>query len=343
MTHIESHGGDLRHAVAQFGGDLASWLDLSTGISPFDYPCGDLPQSCFNRLPVDDHALREAAARFYSGSAPLLAAGSQALIQLLPQLREAGTVGLPDVGYREHEIAWRRQGHTVCYYDATSPLGPEELLDRVDVLVVINPCNPTGQHYRRADLLEWHQHLLSRGGLLVVDEAFAELMDQSAVADAEQLSGLVVLRSLGKFFGLPGLRLGCGFMESVLRERVSAQLGPWGVSGPALYVAERALSDRAWQQQARDDLARVRQQIQPSLQRLAEHIGVTLADGGLFFSLGLTPATADELQQRFAQQQIWTRVYAAEPLSWWRIGLFETASEDLWQRFDAAINAVLQA
>ncbi|EGH18994.1 threonine-phosphate decarboxylase, partial [Pseudomonas savastanoi pv. glycinea str. race 4] len=42
-------------------------------------------------------------------------------------------------------------------------------LDSLDVLVVVNPNNPTGLHLSAERLLEWHARLAERGGWLVVD------------------------------------------------------------------------------------------------------------------------------------------------------------------------------
>jgi cobalamin biosynthetic protein CobC len=66
--------------------------------------------------------------------------------------------------------------------------------------------------------------------------------------------GLVVLRSVGKFFGLAGARVGFVFAEPALLARLADRLGPWAVSGPARAVTAAALADRPWQAEARQRL-----------------------------------------------------------------------------------------
>ena len=91
------HGGDLTEAIARFGGAPGSWLDLSTGINPWPWPIPQhLPESVWQRLPsrAESEALLDAARKTYGvpdGAGIAAAAGTQALIQLLPYLAAPGT------------------------------------------------------------------------------------------------------------------------------------------------------------------------------------------------------------------------------------------------------------
>ncbi len=146
------HGGKLRQAVARYGIPIQDWLDLSTGINPNGWPVPPLPPSAWSRLPEDEDGL-EAAARSYYGTDQLLpVAGSQAAIQALPRLRPACRVGVLYPGYGEHSYAWRRAGHEVARVPVA---GLSEAARQVDVLVVINPNNPTGDGLRPETLLDW--------------------------------------------------------------------------------------------------------------------------------------------------------------------------------------------
>src|SRR5205085_6314219 len=89
-----------------------------------------------------------------------------------------------------------------------------------------------------------------RGGLLVVDESFADVAPPNAsVVGDVGCAKIVVLRSFGKFYGLAGLRLGFALAAPSLVERLDAMLGPWAVAGPALHIGEKALADGAWKLQ----------------------------------------------------------------------------------------------
>jgi len=60
-----------------------------------------------------------------------------------------------------------------------------------------------------------------------------------------------VLRSFGKAYGLPGLRLGFALCDASMARTLRAALGPWNVSGPALAVGAAALTDAAWLEESR--------------------------------------------------------------------------------------------
>src|SRR5579859_2194502 len=175
------HGGDLGLAEARFGKPAQGWLDLSTGISPFAYPVPELPQELWRRLPsaADDLALREAAAACYGvDDADYLAAapGSQALLQILPRLRPFSQVAVIGPTYGEYSRCWSIAGHHVM---------PMETLDRTldaDVVVLCNPNNPDGRRHDPARLAELADAMAARGGLLVVDEAFADPVPELSLA-----------------------------------------------------------------------------------------------------------------------------------------------------------------
>ncbi|MFH6781629.1 MULTISPECIES: threonine-phosphate decarboxylase CobD [Methylobacterium] len=239
------HGGDLGEAARHFPQAPEPWIDLSTGINPIPYPWPALEASAFTRLPAasDLAALADAAARAY-GARPehvVAAPGTQALIDLIPRLRPAGRVAVVGPTYAEHAAAWARAGHAVT----TVP----DLAGEADVMVVVTPNNPDGRVAARRDLEAVAAGLAGRGGWLVVDEAFADLEPVESLCAAPP-PGCLVLRSFGKTYGLAGLRLGFAVADAPLIGRLRRALGPWAVSGPAIAIGRRALSDEAWRREA---------------------------------------------------------------------------------------------
>lgn len=86
---------------------------------------------------------------------------------------------------------------------------------------------------------------------LVVDEAFIDTRpDESLVPYARD--GIIVLRSVGKFFGLAGARAGFVAAWPGLLDALAEVLGPWTLTGPTRHVVTRALMDHAWQASARE-------------------------------------------------------------------------------------------
>ncbi|CAI8857735.1 MULTISPECIES: threonine-phosphate decarboxylase CobD [Pseudomonas] len=240
------HGGRLQRAVQQYGIAREDWLDLSSGIAPWPYPIPEIPLRAWARLPETDDGLERAACEYYQVEQLLPVAGSQAAIQALPRLRRPGTVGVLSPCYAEHAEGWRRAGHRVREL-------PEDqvdyYLDSLDVLVVVNPNNPSARLISAEQLLEWHARLARRGGWLLVDEAFMDNTPQHSIAAHAERSGLIVLRSFGKFFGLAGVRLGFVLAERHLLQLLAEQLGPWTISGPTRVLGQACLLDSVAHQQ----------------------------------------------------------------------------------------------
>jgi cobalamin biosynthesis protein CobC len=244
------HGGRLRRAARQYGIPLADWLDLSTGINPHAYPVPAVPAAAWQRLPEDDDGLVAAAAQYYHTAELLAVAGSQAAIQALPALIPGERVTVLAPTYAEHPHAWRDREVRACEPDAI-----DAALADTDVLLLVQPNNPSGQRFPRERLLGWHARLAAHGGWLIVDEAFIDADPAESLAEHAGLPNLVVLRSLGKFFGLAGARVGFVLAPAELRARLADRLGPWPLSGPARHVATVALADRDWQHATRRRLA----------------------------------------------------------------------------------------
>ncbi|GAA5131134.1 threonine-phosphate decarboxylase CobD [Alloalcanivorax gelatiniphagus] len=298
------HGGRLNHAARHWGIPASDWLDLSTGINPHGYPVPAIPERVWRRLPEDDDGLETIARTWldlpaHAGCLPV--AGSQAALQTLPWLRRPGRVGVPAPGYQEHAAAWQRAGHRLV------PLTAEQVpaaLPDLDALVWIHPNNPTGATLDTHTLLGWHRQLAKRDGWLLVDEAFIEASPATSLVPHLGAPGLVVLRSLGKFFGLAGLRAGLMAGPTALCRALDERLGPWALSHPARHVMATALADRDWQADTRRRLRDDRQRLDALLQ---EHGLNPQGDSDLF--AWCPTANAAGYHQRLARQAVLTRLW----------------------------------
>lgn len=319
------HGGALRVAAARYRIPLDDWLDLSTGINPQGWPVPPIPATAWGRLPEPEDDLAASAMAYYRTPHLWPVAGSQAAIQALPTLRSPGRIGVLQPTYAEHGYAWQRTGHHV---EHLTPDQVEEAIARLDVLLIVNPNNPTGVRFSPALLLAWHQRLAARAGWLIVDEAFMDVTPAESLAESSGLPGLIVLRSLGKFFGLAGARVGFVLAEAPLLKRLSAALGPWTVAGPSRWVATQALADLAWQAQARLDLERAGKRLHDLLYRQ----GLTPAGGTALFQW-VPLAEAEFWQDALARRGILVRRFT-DPAGL-RFGL--PGSEAAWRRLELAL------
>jgi L-threonine-O-3-phosphate decarboxylase len=301
------------------------WLDLSTGISPHAWPASEIPASCWTRLPEDEDRLIETAMAYYGAPALLPVSGTQSAIQLLPRLRPSGRVAVISPAYAEHAHGWRQNGHEVHELDADAL---EKQIERFDVVVVINPNNPTGEYHSADCLMHWHSALQARGGWLVVDEAFMDPTPHGSVAGETRREGLIVLRSFGKFFGCPGARLGFVAARPALLEALREIAGPWAVAGPARWVGQRALSDFSWHANIRARLVRDGER----LMVLLAQYGLPPTGGTPLFQWVRTDQ-ARQIHEHFLRRRILLRRFD-NPASL-RIGL--PRAEGDWERLDAAL------
>ncbi|ANI61669.1 threonine-phosphate decarboxylase CobD [Pseudomonas sp. GR 6-02] len=319
------HGGRLRKAALEYGIAEADWLDLSSGLAPWPFPVPDIPLRAWARLPENDDGLEQAACDYYGAAQVLPVAGSQMAIQLLPRLRRAGKVGVLSPCYAEHAEAWRRNGYVVREVLESEV---DFFLDNLDVLVVVNPNNPTGLSLTPARLLDWHARLAQRGGWLVVDEAFMDNTPHLSLAPFTNQIGLIVLRSFGKFFGLAGVRLGFVLAERKLLKLLAEQVGPWAVSGPTRVLGQACLTDTDGhtRQRIRTDEAGER------LALLLEQYGFKPQGGCALFQWLITER-AQALHEFMARRGILLRLFTHN--SSLRFGL--PADEADWSRLEQAL------
>lgn len=318
------HGGNLRDAALRFGRD--DWLDLSTGINPRWYPAPPLPDNAWHRLPEADPDLARAAQSYYGAPLMLPVAGTQAAIQALPRLRQPSRVTVTAPSYAEHAHHWSDHGHTLTQ---TPYAELDAAVAANDVVVVVNPNNPTGATVPAARLLEWADQLAARGGWLVVDEAFGDTSEHNSVAAHSDKPGLIVLRSVGKFFGLAGIRLGFVAAHPDLLRGLADLLGPWTISGPAQHIAIAALRDKQWQ-------AGTREQLDASGERLRQLLAAHgIASNGTPLFQWWSEARPEAFWQHMAERGIWVRLFkhAARGI---RLGL--PPDEAGWNRLQKALN-----
>lgn len=320
------HGGDLATAQALFPQAPEPWIDLSTGINPIPYPLPELPLSLWHRLPgkADEAALLAAARKAYRirpQSGLVAAPGTQILIELLPRLIPAAHVAVLGPTYGEHAPAWRKAGSTV------REIADLAEVDDANVVVLVNPNNPDGRIVPQETLVALAASLAARGGLLVVDEAFADFAPEASLLPILP-EGALVLRSFGKAYGLAGLRLGFAVGEARFTDALHAMLGPWAVAGPALHVGVVALGDAEWLAAAGEGRAADSRRLDALLAPLGRVVG-----GTTLYRLVETPRAAS-LFETLGRAGIYVRRFQHDP-SRLRFGLPGTAAE--WARVAKAL------
>lgn len=316
------HGGRIADACARFGGRRDDWLDLSTGINPCPWPIERAPLPNWSRLPDPEELARlEAIAGHFFGVDPQLC---MALPGSEVALRALGMVlGLPGrhraLTYSTHAEAFARSS------------GGKD----ADVLVLANPNNPDGLLLDPETLAALLEEQEAGGGWLLVDEAFVECHPGSSVAAlVGDDRSLVVTRSFGKFFGLPGLRLGFVLGPCALLRKLRALCGDWPVSAAALAFASAAYADDAWIAATRADLSAKA----ATLDALLARHGLAARGASPLFRL-VEDMRAGGLFEALGRRHILTRSFADHPRLL-RFGLPRDEAQAM--RLDNALGQVLR-
>ncbi len=349
------HGGQLQQVATQYNIPPNDWIDVSTGIAPISYPIPDIPLCVWQQLPQENLELITAAQQYYQCSQLMITNGSQAIIKALPALyrqknANSQDVYLPERGYKEHAHAWKNAGYHLHFYQENLPVITDILPN--SVLVIINPNNPTGTFYNAQVINKYRQQLAQLNGLLVLDEAFIDVMSDTMLenqpfarqTDEQKKKQLennhtLVLRSFGKFFGLAGIRIGFLLASNYWCEAFKELLGPWQVNGPAQLIAQYALQDTSWQTAQKETLKRLRV-MQENMLRQAFPQTILLAINGcdLFLTLSFHQQdTAKKLYELLCQQGVYCRL--ADEQDTLRFGL---TTEESFERLTMACKQAAQ-
>ncbi len=173
-----------------------------------------------------------------------------------------------------------------------------EGLKSASVVFLCNPNNPTGEALSREQVLALADRVRGGGGILVVDEAFADFAPGASVV-AEAGEGLYVARSLTKFFAIPGLRLGCLVCDEP--ERVRRFQPSWSVNAVAAAAGVAAVGDPGF---AAVSVAEVRRLRAALYERLADLPGLTPFPGEANYLLVRGP---EGLPARLAERGVLVR------------------------------------
>ncbi|MBS1038007.1 threonine-phosphate decarboxylase CobD [Gluconobacter cerinus] len=333
LENMPIHGGQVRQVMERFPHALEPFIDLSTGISPYEYPFSPLDVAVLTKLPeaADEEALLEAAATAYGvPNAGMIVAGpgTQLLIALLPLVLKARKVVIFGPTYSGHEQAWRNAGVDVSI--VTDLQAFRAAAGRAEtVCVVCNPNNPDGRRLPVETLLELSDRCATSGGWLVVDEAYADFDHESAAAFFPR-AGLLVLRSFGKTYGLPGVRLGFLIASDGTADRLRSMMGDWAVSALALSAGRQALSDQEWLNSTKGRLERDAKR----LVNLLKGSGLVVKGNTLLFCL-VSLDEAVSLWMFLCERGIVTRAFPERPTEL-RFGLLRHSAG--WDRLERALH-----
>ncbi|MDD2336302.1 MAG: threonine-phosphate decarboxylase CobD [Geobacteraceae bacterium] len=260
MTKSFDHGGTVFALARSLGISSEQLLDFSASINPLGPAPGVRDAVCasFQRVlhypDRESFELRQALSGVHRVGIDnsMVANGSTELIYLLPRLL-SGTKGLIIApAFSEYARALERAGWQTEYMSLLPAEGfalslemlAERLAEGFDLLFLCNPANPTGALLPLTMTQEILRLCRRSGTFLVLDEAFMDFCEgESATGLLAESGGGIVLRSMTKFFAIPGLRLGYAIgHEDVIRSCTENQ-EPWSVNTPAQIAGVSSLAD----------------------------------------------------------------------------------------------------
>lgn len=269
---LSEHGGNIYRFMEERGYRIEEIIDFSASINPLGVPksvveeikaqmkflchypdpeAKGLTQEISRHLDVDPRCI-------LSGN------GSTELIYLIVRALRPKRVLIPVPTFSEYERACRliNRVETVIYElkeENNFRIDPEDFIatlvthhsfQPLDMIFLCNPNNPTGQLLKREDVIKIAGIARKQRCYLVVDEAFIDFVpDGSVIRNVETNPYLIVLRSMTKFYGLSGLRVGYGVFHKDVIPIIKRYKEPWTVNTLAQIAGIAALRDEGYRKQ----------------------------------------------------------------------------------------------
>ncbi|HWJ07902.1 MAG TPA: Rv2231c family pyridoxal phosphate-dependent protein CobC [Nocardioides sp.] len=261
---VEAREAALDFAVNVYDGPRPPWLDDALHASI----------DAAGAYPSAERA-RASAARHHGRprDGVLVTAGAAEAFTLLARLRPWRRPVVVHPQFTEPHAALEQAGHRVTSVVLPPPytLDPGLVPDDADLVVIGNPTNPTGVLHPADEI----RSLLRPGRVVVVDEAFMDCVPGETESLAGvRLPGLVVIRSLTKHWGIPGIRAGYLVGDAMVVAGLALNQTPWSVGTTAAAAVEACTS-----LQAADEAHRRAEEISDR----REHLEKGLADLGIDF------------------------------------------------------------
>jgi threonine-phosphate decarboxylase len=313
-VELPVHGGDAARIEERYG--VGPWLDFSANIAPGSPPPAALEAlrrgasdiaSLIAYPTAHDRALRTALARAagLDEDRIVIANGAAALIEAFVRTVAPRRALVPQPAFSEYARALAAAGCEVV----PLPLAPHDAFgldvdrvvaaldrDRPDAAIVTNPHNPSGAAASREAMLAIADAANARGIALLIDEAFVDYAPERSVTEAVHAGNVFVLRSLTKFYAMPGLRVGYGVATPAFARAIAARIPSWPVTSLAADAARAAIGDDGYARATRSANTVERTALSAGLRELALPVFESSAN----FVLFATPLRSPQLAERLA-------------------------------------------
>ncbi|HKQ80383.1 MAG TPA: threonine-phosphate decarboxylase CobD [Blastocatellia bacterium] len=316
------HGGRVYEAARRWGIAPEEVVDFSANINPFGPPPGVMSAIEKSLEPVnlrsypDSHAFSSAVAEKHGVNPDevVVGPGSAALMFAVLRATAPASAIVLEPCFDEYSRACAAVDAQVTRLRLTeeNDFAPDfgaltRLVEarRRQLLILNSPHNPTGRLYRREDMTALLDAAEANSVAVLLDEAFIDYTPQaSLVALAASKSRLVVLRSLTKFYAIPGLRVGYAVCAAELAAALQNQLDAWPVSTVALEAGRAALYQKEYEMEIRRANEQSREEFAAALREIGLSVFPSEAN---FLLVKLSRGSGAELARRLESSRILIR------------------------------------
>lgn len=312
------HGGDLWTAAESYGRPVDGWLDYSSNMNPWGPPVvvGQLMREHWRDIArYPDPAarrLRSKLSKVYQVPVESILVGNGAaeLIDLVVRVLQPEEVVLAQPSFSEYQEAIHKSGGRIkdVILQAKQQFVLKDVQELTSQTVFLgHPNNPTGRLIPAPILNE----LYETGTRMIIDEAFmdflpdeTELSYMKQAAESEQIQ---VVRSMTKFYAIPGIRLGFLVAHPSLIDRAKELQTQWSVNFLAQLIGEAVLDEHEYAKSSRAWLLEER----PWFMNRLISLGLTVFPSDVNFLLAALPKhsgwNVQRLQKAMAERGIMIR------------------------------------
>lgn len=313
---MNKHGG-------YYGENQEKVLDFSVNINPIgitEKVKEKLIESIntINRYPeIDGESVKKVLADRLNveTSQVIIGNGATELIYLFARAFSPNKVVIIQPTFNEYFRAFKLTGSNIYNYKLTYfndfNLEVNALLNylkktKPDLLILCNPNNPTGRFVRYKDLLPVISYIKEIGTYLLIDESFIDFTDEESYVNLVKEYPIFILRSMTKFYSIPGLRLGYGIANSNIIKKLNEYKEPWTINSFALSIVPTILDDEVFYKESKKWLQVEKSYLYKELKKIK---GIDFFNSQANFILcRVKKGNAYEMREKLMKYNIYIRV-----------------------------------
>jgi threonine-phosphate decarboxylase len=185
---------------------------------------------------------------------------------------------IPVPSFTEYEKAALRVGGKTIYVQLPADFSLENdkikkaITPDTKILSICNPHSPSGKFYNKNEVLDLVEFCQKRDIIFSIDENYIEFTDKEQTGTmagyVNQYENLFVIRSVTKFYGMPGIRFGYGIAAKSLINKLQTVRQPWSINSLAGFATLAAFSDKEFIENTKRTIAKERVQFKKQLNEI---------------------------------------------------------------------------